>query len=167
MIIRLIVILISFSLVFNQEKNDNKIKKKQKVFSNNQSTEEYLDVLKKSLDLLITNYVDSINESEVILSGIKGLLNPLDPYTKLLMEQSKESYDILKTGKYGGIGVQIGLRRDTLTVLSIYENSPAYSEGLNVGDNIMMVDSTSTEGLLLKESSTLIKGDIDEYFLIT
>jgi len=67
----------------------------------------------------------------------------------------------LKTGKYGGIGVQIGLRRDTLTVLSIYENSPAYSEGLNVGDNIMMVDSVSTKGLTLKESSALIKGELN------
>jgi len=160
MIIRLIVILFSFSLLFSQEKND-KIKKKKKIFSNTQSTEEYLDLLEKSLGLLKTNYVDSINESELILSGIKGLLNPLDPYTKLLMEESKENYDLLKTGKYGGIGVQIGLRRDTLTVLSIYENSPAYSEGLNVGDNIMKVDSTSTEGLSLKESSALIKGDLD------
>ena len=153
MIMRLIIILLSFVLVFGQDRSNDKKKKKEVVFSNDQSTEDYLNVLKKTLDLLRTNYVDSINESEIILSGIKGLLKPLDPYTKLLMEESKESYDILKTGKYGGIGVQIGLRRDTLTVLSIYENSPAYSEGLNVGDNIMMVDSIKTEGLSLKESS--------------
>ena len=161
MIMRLIIILLSFVLVFGQDRSNDKKKKKEVVFSNDQSTEDYLNVLKKTLDLLRTNYVDSINESEIILSGIKGLLKPLDPYTKLLMEESKESYDILKTGKYGGIGVQIGLRRDTLTVLSIYENSPAYSEGLNVGDNIMMVDSINTEGLSLKESSALIKGDLD------
>ena len=161
MIIRLTIILILFALVFNQEKKINNKTRNKTIFSNDQVTEDYLNVLKKSLDLLKTNYVDSINESEIILSGIKGLLNPLDPYTKLLMEQSKDSYDLLKTGKYGGIGVQIGLRRDTLTVLSLYENSPAYTEGLNVGDNIMMVDSTLTKGLSLKESSALIKGDID------
>ena len=160
MIIRLIVIFTSFFFLFAQEKNDS-VKKKKKIFSNSESTEEYLDLLEKSLGLLRTNYVDSVNESEIILSGIKGLLKPLDPYTKLLMEESKESYDILKTGKYGGIGVQIGLRRDTLTVLSIYEDSPAYSEGLSVGDNIMMIDSTDTEGLPLKESSALIKGELD------
>ena len=148
------------SFGFNQEQQNKKIKNKP-IFSNSESTQDYLDLLEKSLDLLRVNYVDSINESEVILSGIKGMLKPLDPYTKLLMDQSKESFDLLKTGKYGGIGVQIGLRRDTLTVLSIYENSPAYSEGLNVGDNIMMVDSVSTKGLSLKESSALIKGEID------
>jgi len=85
----------------------------------------------------------------------------LDPYTKLLTDQSKENYDHLRRGKYGGVGIQIGLRRDTLTVLSTFENSPAYSEGISVGDNIMMIDSTSTEGLTLKEASKLIKGEID------
>ena len=100
MIMRLIIILLSFVLVFGQDRSNDKKKKKEVVFSNDQSTEDYLNVLKKTLDLLRTNYVDSINESEIILSGIKGLLKPLDPYTKLLMEESKESYDILKTGKY-------------------------------------------------------------------
>ncbi|MBI45286.1 MAG: hypothetical protein CMG66_03875 [Candidatus Marinimicrobia bacterium] len=159
-IFRIILTLFFLSFGFNQEQQNKKIKNKP-IFSNSESTQDYLDLLEKSLDLLRVNYVDSINESEVILSGIKGMLKPLDPYTKLLMDQSKESFDLLKTGKYGGIGVQIGLRRDTLTVLSIYENSPAYSEGLNVGDNIMMVDSVSTKGLSLKESSALIKGEID------
>ena len=125
-IFRIIFILFFLSFGFSQEKENKKIKNKP-IFSNSESTQDYLDLLEKSLDLLRVNYVDSINESEVILSGIKGMLKPLDPYTKLLMDQSKESFDLLKTGKYGGIGVQIGLRRDTLSVLSIYENSPAYS----------------------------------------
>ena len=87
------------SFGFNQEQQNKKIKNKP-IFSNSESTQDYLDLLEKSLDLLRVNYVDSINESEVILSGIKGMLKPLDPYTKLLMDQSKESFDLLKTGKY-------------------------------------------------------------------
>ena len=85
---------------------------------------------------------------------------PLDPYTKLLEGSSKQSYDILRKGKYGGIGIQIGVRRDTLTVLAPKEDSPAYSEGIHAGDQILMVDSTSTEGLTLKEASGLIKCEI-------
>ena len=148
-----------FTLSFTQSgisKNNKKV-----LFSNSESKKEYIEVLEKSINLLETNYVDSINLSQMILSGVKGLMVPLDPYTKLLMDQSKESYDLLRKGKYGGIGIQIGLRRDTLTVLATYENSPAYSEGLQVGDNIMMIDSLSTKGLTLKESSTQIKGELD------
>ena len=163
----LLIILISIS--FSQDKDNLNIKKPIKdkpVFSNNQSTEDYLKVFEKSLKLLKTNYVDSINESEVIIEGVKGLVKKLDPFTKLLVSGKKEAMDELKTGKYGGIGIQIGLRRDTLTVLSTFENSPAYSEGMQIGDNILMVDSTSTEGLSVKECSKLIKGKVDSIVVL-
>lgn len=151
----LLLMIFLFGLIFSQD-NINKIKS-----NNNPSSKEYIKLLEKSLKLLKTNYVDSINESEVIISGIKGLMKELDPYTKLLMSDSKASYDHLRKGKYGGIGIQIGMRRDTLTVLSTFENSPAYSEGIQIGDNILMIDSTYTKNLTLKESSNLIKGELD------
>ena len=153
--------ILTSNLVFTQSTNINKTK-----FSNSNS-EEYLKVLERALEILNTNYVDSINESEVIISGIKGLMKELDPYTKLLMDESKTSYDHLRKGKYGGIGIQIGMRRDTLTVLSTFENSPAYSEGIQIGDNILMIDSTFTKGLTLKESSNLIKGELDSLVTLT
>ena len=160
---KLVLLILIFGISFTQDKNiEKKESKKSKIiFSNDQSTDEYLKVFKKSLELLKTNYVDSINESEIILSGIKGMMKPLDPFTKLLMDQSKETYDHLRKGKYGGIGIQIGLRRDTLTVLGTFENSPAYSEGIQVGDNIMQIDTISTKNLTLKECSGLIKGELD------
>ena len=160
--IYLLVFLLSISLPQSKDNVKNKKPIKDKtVFSNDQSTEEYLEIFEKSLKLLRVNYVDSINESEVIVEGIKGLVKRLDPYTKLLVDSSKEKSDELRTGKYGGIGIQIGLRRDTLTVLSTFENSPAYSEGLQIGDNILMIDSTSTDGLSTKECSKLIKGEVN------
>ena len=163
------IVIILISLSFSQVKENVNIKKTIKdkpVFSNEQSTEDYLRMFEKSLNLLRTHYVDSINESEVILEGIKGLVKRLDPFTKLLVHSSKERMDELKTGKYGGIGIQIGLRRDTLTVLATFENSPAYSEGIQIGDNILMVDSVLTDGLSLKECSTLIKGKVDSVVVL-
>ena len=145
----LLLIIFLFGLIFSQD-NINKIKS-----NNNPSSKEYIKLLEKSLKLLKTNYVDSINESEVIISGIKGLMKELNPYTKLLMSE-KASYDHFRKGKYGGIGIQIGMRREILTVLSTFENSPAYSEGIQIGDNILMIDSTFTKNLTLK-SSNLIK----------
>lgn len=161
--------IIFFGLIIAQsnEKNKKKINKPKATFSNTESAEEYLEILERTLQLLKTNYVDSINESEVIISGIKGLMKELDPYTKLLMDESKESYDHLRKGKYGGIGIQIGKRRDTLTVLSTFENSPAYSEGIQIGDNILMIDSVDTKDLTLKESSNLIKGELDSLVTLT
>ena len=106
------------------------------------------------------NFVDSVNESEMIKSGIKGMMKNLDPYTKLLEDNSLESFDILRKGKYGGVGIQIGLRRDTLTVLAPMEDSPAYSEGIIAGDKIMKIDSTFTKGLNVSDASKIIKGEV-------
>ena len=167
--IRIILFFVVFSAIAigqnfnkNNQKKDNKI-----VFSNQESADDYLLVLEKALKLLKTNYVDSINESEMVISGIKGLMTHLDPYTKLLMKDAKSSYDDLRTGKFGGIGIYIGMRRDTLTVLGTIENSPAYSEGLQIGDNILMIDSTHTKNLTIKECTNLIKGELDSLVTLT
>ena len=167
MIRYLIFIVFSFSILLSQDKKqelkkiDKKVKKKkQVVFSNNENSSEYLDLFDESFEKLKINFVDSVNESELIKSGIKGMMKNLDPYTKLLEGSSLESYDILRKGRYGGIGIQIGLRRDTLTVLAPMEDSPAYSEGIHAGDKILKVDSTYTKGLNVKQVSELIKGKV-------
>ena len=159
----ILVVIVVFTLAIGQSNN----KDGKNVFSNQESIEEYLVVLEKALKLLKTNYVDSVNESEMLISGIKGLMTNLDPYTKLLMQDAKSSYDDLRKGKFGGVGIYIGMRRDTLTVLGTIENSPAYSEGLQIGDNILMIDSTYTKNLTMKECTSLIKGELDSLVKLT
>ena len=67
------------SIIFLEE---NELKNKNSLKNNKSKT--YLDIYKRSYELLNNNYVDSINSDEIIISGIKGLMVPLDPYTKLL-----------------------------------------------------------------------------------
>ena len=117
-------------------------------------------MLEDALKRVSISYVDSVNESELIKAGIKGMMKPLDPYTKFLSGSSKDRLDMLRTGKYGGVGIQIGLRRDTLTVLTPFEDSPAYTEGIYSGDQIIMIDSVETKGMNLKAASSLIKGEL-------
>ena len=134
--------------------------KKELEFNNNENHEDYIKLFESSFNKLKVNFVDSVNESEMIKSGIKGMMKNLDPYTKLLENNSLESFDILRKGKYGGVGIQIGLRRDTLTVLAPMEDSPAYSEGIIAGDKIMKIDSTFTKGLNVSDASKIIKGEV-------
>jgi carboxyl-terminal processing protease len=118
-----------------------------------------LDELDESFYILKDNYVDDINDLEIIKSGIKGLFKPLDPYSVFLEGSRKDRLEMLTRGKYGGVGIQINTRRDTLIITGVMEDSPAYSEGLSIGDKIIMVDSTSTIGFTTKEVSALIKGE--------
>ena len=144
-VFRITVGLIFFSFLFNKEHTNvaqkKNIDKSKILFNNNENTDEYINMFIDSFNKLKIHYVDSLNESEVIKKGIKGMMSAWDPYTKLLEGSTKESYDILRKGKYGGVGIQMGLRRDTLTVLAPMEDSPAYSEGIHSGDQILWVDS--------------------------
>ena len=149
------------------EKQKSVKKKYEIVFSNDQDTEAYLEMLKEALSRVSVSYVDSVNESELIKAGIKGMMKPLDPYTKFLSGSSKDRLDMLRTGKYGGVGIQIGLRRDTLTVLTPFEDSPAYTEGIHSGDQILMIDSVKTDGMTLKDASSLIKGELGSVVNLT
>ena len=142
-------------------------KKKGIEFSNNQNTQDYLKMLETAFYKVRESYVDSVNESEIIKAGIKGMMKPLDPYTRFLSGSSKDRLDMLRTGKYGGVGIQIGLRRDTLTVLTPFEDSPAYSEGIHSGDQILMIDSVITKGMSLKDASKLIKGELGSVVELT
>ena len=133
------------------------------IFSNDQNIEEYKKMFNQSFDYLEEYYVDSINQSEIIKSAIKGMLKPLDPYTKLVVGSSKERLDMLTKGKYGGVGIRIGSLRDTLTVLSPMEDSPAYSEGIKSGDQIIKIDSVDAIKMTTREASKLIKGELGTY----
>lgn len=134
--------------------------KEKTVSKNSKETQAYLDMLEASFIKLRDTYVDSINETEIIKAGIGGMMNHVDPYTRFLSGSSKDRLDMLRTGKYGGVGIQIGMRRDTLTVLAPMEDSPAYSEGIHSGDQIYKIDSTVTKGMSIKAASELIRGEL-------
>ncbi|MBC8311392.1 MAG: S41 family peptidase [Candidatus Marinimicrobia bacterium] len=142
------------------QKSSRKSLKEKSVSAKSKETQAYLDMLETAFLKLRDTYVDSINETEIIKAGIKGMMSPVDPYTKFLSGSSKDRLDMLRTGKYGGVGIQIGMRRDTLTVLAPMEDSPAYSEGIHSGDQIYKIDSTLTEGMSIRDASELIRGEL-------
>lgn len=133
----------------------------------NDVLDEYFELYNKIFDIFTSNYVDSLDKTELIKSSFDGMFKQVDPYTKLYIGSSKDRLEILTKGKYGGIGMQIGLIQDTLTVLMPYEDSPSYSEGIQSGDQILMVDSVSTIGLSSSESSALIRGELDTELTLT
>ena len=65
-------------------------KKNEIIFSNDQDTKDYLKMLEVALQRISVSYVDSVNESELIKAGIKGMMKPLDPYTIFLSGSSKD-----------------------------------------------------------------------------
>ena len=132
------------------------------LFSNEENYEldTYFDLYNQIFETFTSNYVDTLDKTKLIKGSLDGMFSSVDPYTKLYIGSSKDNLEILTKGRYGGIGMQIGLIKDTLTVISCYEDSPSYFEGIQSGDQILMVDSVSTIGLTSSESSKMIRGEL-------
>ena len=112
-------------------------------------------------DLLHNRYVDKgqLNTQELVFGAIEGMVNTLgDPYTVFLKPKESESFKEQIKGAFGGIGIEIGIRSNILTVIAPIKDTPAARAGLLAGDKILKVDDKSTEGMKLDEAVSLIRG---------
>jgi carboxyl-terminal processing protease len=107
---------------------------------------------------LIVNYVDDFDVEAFTRMTIEDMVGELDPYTVFIKAEDRHSLDLLTTGKYGGVGIQIGKREDRLTVIAPMDNTPAKRAGIANGDVIVKIDSTFTDELSLEVASDMIRG---------
>lgn len=107
---------------------------------------------------LLAEYVDDIDSQELITSSIEGMLKDLDPYTVFIREEDQVSVNMLTRGKYGGVGIRLGVRDDILTVIAPMEGTPAYRAGVRPGDKIIAIDSVSTLEYTTEKAAEMIRG---------
>ncbi|WP_296623341.1 S41 family peptidase [Marivirga sp.] len=119
-----------------------------------------LDVFTTLYKELNTYYVDEINPTEIMETGIEAMLESLDPYTNFIPEDRIEDYRIMSTGQYGGIGTTMGKIEDRHVVMMIFEGSPAEIAGLKIGDELVEINSIPVEDYSTDEINTLLKGQI-------
>lgn len=127
-------------------------------------TDRYFEIL-KNLDIFASlfkevnsHYVDEINPSTLIKSGIDEMLETLDPYTNYIAADDIESYRILTTGEYSGIGALVERIDGVSTVLMPYEGFAAQEAGLRAGDEIHAINGITLEGKTDEEVRYLMKG---------
>ncbi|MCU7495559.1 MAG: S41 family peptidase [Ignavibacteria bacterium] len=118
-----------------------------------------IDVFGKVYKEVSFNYVDELNPEEFMLSGINGMLSALDPYTTFIDEKRKGDIDLLTSGKYGGIGVSIGLRNEKVTIVDIIDGYSAQRQGLRIGDVITKINERDITKDNFEDISSLVKGD--------
>ncbi len=118
-----------------------------------------LEIFGKVYKEISFNYVDEINSNEFIKSGIRGMLGKLDPYTVFIDESQKSDIDVLTNGKYGGIGVSIGVVNDKVKITEIMDGYPAQRQGLRIGDIILEVDGFKVSVEEYDEVSPRVKGE--------
>ena len=108
---------------------------------------------------LSLNYVDPIDPDKLMEGAAAGMVSDLDPYTEYIPEKSMQDFELLTTGKYGGIGSLIRQKEDYVRIAQPYEGSPADLAGLKIGDKILAIDGKDVKGFTTEEVSARLKGE--------
>ncbi len=130
--------------------------------------------LKSVFRFIQANMNSNTNAVEVEYAAVNGMLGTLDPHSNLMDPEDAREMDISTQGKFGGIGITIGMRKhkktgkDTLTVLNLISpDAPAAKAGLKAGDYIVKINDEPTENLTLNEAMGRLRGDPQTKVVVT
>ncbi len=128
---------------------------------------EKLKVFSEILSLLEANYVEKLDTNELINGAIRGMLKTLDPHTSYLPPESFKQMKVETSGRFGGLGIEISVRKGILTVVSPIEDTPAYKAGIKSGDRIIKIEDESTLDMTLTDAVERLRGQIGTSVSIT
>lgn len=117
-----------------------------------------LRVFTEVLSLVQSNYVEDIENKKLLEGAIKGMLKTLDPHTSYMSTEVYKEMQVETEGQFGGLGIEITVRDEQLTVVSPIEDTPAYRAGLKAGDRIVKVEGESTKDMTLLEAIRKMRG---------
>ncbi len=112
-------------------------------------------------DAVKKDYVDKgeISEKEMFYGALEGMVTSLgDPYTVFMNPKLAKDFEDDMSGKFEGIGAEIGIRDEVLTVIAPLEDTPAQKSGLKAGDKVYAINSESTSGISIDEAVRKIRG---------
>ena len=123
-----------------------------------QETYEELKILSEVLYRIQTDYVEEVDLKEVIYGGIQGMLKALDPHSSFMPPEVYQETQVEIRGNFGGLGIQIAIKDDQLTVIAPIDDTPAFRAGIEPGDKIIKIEEMSTKDMLLMEAVKLLRG---------
>jgi carboxyl-terminal processing protease len=128
---------------------------------------EKLKVFSEILSLVEANYVEEVDIDELIDGAIKGMMKSLDPHTSYLPPKNFKDMMVDTSGKFGGLGIEIGMRKGILTVISPIEGTPADEAGILAGDKIIKIEDESTLDMTLTDAVSHLRGKVGSPINIT
>lgn len=109
-------------------------------------------------DKVKNDYVEDINDRQLIESAIRGLLEGLDPHSAYLDESAFQNLQEGTSGEFGGLGIEVSMENGFVRVIAPIDDTPAQRAGIQAGDLIIRLDDTPVKGLSLNEAVELMRG---------
>ncbi len=135
------------------------------VFANKDATEgealplKDLQVFVEILNRIKSDYVEPINDKDLLEHAVRGMLTGLDPHSAYLNADEFKEMNISTSGKFGGLGIEVQMQNGFVRVVSPIDDTPAARAGIQPGDLIIRIDDTPTKGLSLGEAVKKMRGE--------
>ena len=150
-----LIILLSISISkYAYSANDDDIYKK-------------IDLFSEVLDKINKEYVEDVNQSEVMDAAINGVLQSLDPYSAYMSPESFQNMQTETSGEFGGLGIEVSMEAGVVKVISPIDGSPADEVGVKAGDYIVKINEHQVQGKTLTEAVDLMRGPVGSDIEIT
>ena len=126
-----------------------------------------IDLFGEVLEKINKEYVEEINQSESMDSAINGLLQSLDPYSAYMSPEIFNEMQTETSGKFGGLGIEVGMESGVVKVISPIDDTPASRAGLKAGDYIVKINDIQVQGKTLSEAVDLMRGPVGSEIELT
>ncbi len=129
------------------------------VFSKNELYEK-IDLFGEVLENIKDEYVDEVDQADVMDSAINGVLQSLDPYSAYMGPELFKEMETDTKGEFGGLGIEIGMEGGVVKVISPIDDTPASNAGIKAGDYIVKIGKEQVQGKSLMEAVKLMRGPV-------
>jgi carboxyl-terminal processing protease len=119
---------------------------------------ENLRIFTEVLSHIESNYVDETEPEKLIHGAIRGMLRTLDPHSSFMPPDVYREMQVETEGRFGGLGIEITIRDDILTVVSPIEGTPAFRAGIQAADQIVKIEGESTKDITLIDAVKKLRG---------
>jgi carboxyl-terminal processing protease len=128
---------------------------------------EKIDLFSEVLNKIDKEYVESVNQSDAMDAAINGVLQSLDPYSAYMSPEVFKDMQTETSGKFGGLGIEVGMEHGVVKVISPIDNSPASRAGVKAGDYIVKINDIQVQGKSLTEAVQIMRGPVGSDIKIT
>jgi len=135
--------------------------------ANDENIYDKIDLFSEVLDKINNEYVEEINQNKIMDSAINGVLQSLDPYSGYMSPEIFKEMQTETSGKFGGLGIEVGMEYGVVKVISPMDNSPAERVGVKAGDYIVKINDIQVQGKSLTEAVEIMRGPVGSNIEIT
>ena len=126
-----------------------------------------IDLFSEVLEKIQNDYVDEVDQAEVMDAAINGVLQSLDPYSAYMNPKIYEEMQTETSGEFGGLGIEVSMEAGVVKVISPIDDTPAAKAGVKAGDYIVRINGEQVQGKTLMEAVNLMRGPVGTSIEIT